>query len=75
MVGKSERLRVAVLMGGPSSEHDVSLQGGKNVVDRIGAAGDPVGQDRKTVGQSHRRIRRRYGEHPALTRHGIGLRS
>ena len=25
---RSERLRVAVLMGGPSSEHDVSLTGG-----------------------------------------------
>ena len=29
--GRSERLRVAVLMGGPSSEHEVSLQGGANV--------------------------------------------
>ena len=35
MVGKSEKLRVAVLMGGPSSEHDVSLQGGKNVVEAL----------------------------------------
>ena len=35
MVRKSERLRVAVLMGGPSSEHDVSLQGGKNVVEAL----------------------------------------
>jgi D-alanine-D-alanine ligase len=35
MVGhksKGDRLRVAVLMGGPSSEHEVSLQGGANVV-------------------------------------------
>ncbi|MDJ0522998.1 MAG: D-alanine--D-alanine ligase [Planctomycetota bacterium] len=32
MVSKSDRLRVAVLMGGPSSEHEVSLQGGQNVV-------------------------------------------
>ena len=35
MVGlkhKGDRLRVAVLMGGPSSEHEVSLQGGTNVV-------------------------------------------
>ena len=28
---RTERLRVAVLMGGPSSEHEVSLQGGANV--------------------------------------------
>jgi len=28
-----DKLRVAVLMGGPSSEHDVSLRGGANVVD------------------------------------------
>lgn len=35
MVRKSERLRVAVLMGGPSSEHDVSLMGGTNVVDAL----------------------------------------
>jgi D-alanine-D-alanine ligase len=35
MVRKSERLRVAVLMGGPSSEHDVSLRGGKNVVEAL----------------------------------------
>jgi D-alanine-D-alanine ligase len=35
MVLKNDRLRVAVLMGGPSSEHDVSLQGGKNVVDAL----------------------------------------
>ncbi len=34
-VRKSEKLRIAVLMGGPSSEHDVSLQGGKNVVDAL----------------------------------------
>lgn len=35
MVGlkhKGDRMRVAVLMGGPSSEHEVSLQGGSNVV-------------------------------------------
>ena len=32
MVRKSDHLRVAVLMGGPSSEHDVSLDGGKNWV-------------------------------------------
>ena len=35
MVGlkhRGDRLRVAVLMGGPSSEHEVSLQGGSNVV-------------------------------------------
>jgi D-alanine-D-alanine ligase len=31
----TERLRVAVLMGGPSSEHDVSLRGGANVVDAL----------------------------------------
>jgi len=35
MVRKSEKLRIAVLMGGPSSEHEVSLQGGKNVVDAL----------------------------------------
>lgn len=35
MVRTSERLRVVVLMGGPSSEHDVSLQGGKNVVEAL----------------------------------------
>jgi D-alanine-D-alanine ligase len=35
MVRTNERLHVAVLMGGPSSEHDVSLQGGKNVVDAL----------------------------------------
>src|SRR5687767_11250385 len=35
MVRTVERLRVAVLMGGPSSEHDVSLQGGSNVVDAL----------------------------------------
>lgn len=35
MVRKTERLRVAVLMGGPSSEHDVSLMGGTNVVDAL----------------------------------------
>jgi D-alanine-D-alanine ligase len=35
MVRKNERLHVAVLMGGPSSEHDVSLQGGKNVVESL----------------------------------------
>src|SRR5262245_14389678 len=29
------RIRVAVLMGGPSSEHDVSLRGGANVVDAL----------------------------------------
>lgn len=35
MVGlkhKGDRMRVAVLMGGPSSEHEISLQGGQNVV-------------------------------------------
>lgn len=31
----SDRVQVAVLMGGPSSEHDISLQGGKNVVDAL----------------------------------------
>lgn len=30
-----ERIRVAVVMGGPSSEHDVSLRGGSNVVDAL----------------------------------------
>jgi D-alanine-D-alanine ligase len=35
MVRKTERLRVVVLMGGPSSEHDVSLMGGTNVVDAL----------------------------------------
>lgn len=35
MVRASDKLRVAVLMGGPSSEHDVSLQGGRNVVDAL----------------------------------------
>jgi D-alanine-D-alanine ligase len=30
-----DRLRIAVLMGGPSSEHDVSLLGGANVVDAL----------------------------------------
>ncbi len=32
MVSRSDRLRIAVLMGGPSSEHEVSLQGGANVL-------------------------------------------
>lgn len=35
MVRASDKLRVAVLMGGPSSEHDVSLQGGRNVVEAL----------------------------------------
>jgi D-alanine-D-alanine ligase len=35
MVGRGERLKVAVLMGGPSSEHEVSLQGGRNVVEAL----------------------------------------
>ncbi|MFM8387407.1 MAG: D-alanine--D-alanine ligase [Planctomycetia bacterium] len=35
MARGSSRMQVAVLMGGPSSEHDVSLQGGKNVVDAL----------------------------------------
>jgi D-alanine-D-alanine ligase len=35
MVSKSDRLRIAVLMGGPSSEHEVSLQGGQNVVSAL----------------------------------------
>lgn len=30
-----DRIRVAVLFGGPSSEHDVSLRGGANVVDAL----------------------------------------
>jgi len=30
--GKGDRLRIAVLMGGPSREHDVSMDGGRNVV-------------------------------------------
>jgi D-alanine-D-alanine ligase len=30
-----DRIRVAVLMGGPSSEHDVSLASGSNVVDAL----------------------------------------
>jgi len=30
-----DRIRVAVLMGGPSSEHEVSLRGGANVVDAL----------------------------------------
>ena len=30
-----DRIRVAVLLGGPSSEHDVSLLGGANVVDAL----------------------------------------
>ena len=33
--GKGERLRVAVLMGGPSSEHEISLQSGQNVVSAL----------------------------------------
>ncbi len=32
-----ERLRVAVLMGGPSNEHEVSLEGGRRVVDALDA--------------------------------------
>ena len=32
---KNDRLRVAVLMGGPSSEHEVSLLGGQNVVEAL----------------------------------------
>ena len=32
---RGDRLRVAVLMGGPSSEHEVSLQGGQNVVSAL----------------------------------------
>ncbi len=35
VTSKGERLRVAVLMGGPSAEHEVSLQGGENVVDAL----------------------------------------
>ncbi|MFM8980904.1 MAG: ATP-grasp domain-containing protein [Planctomycetia bacterium] len=35
MVRGSDRMQVAVLMGGPSSEHDISLLGGKNVVDAL----------------------------------------
>lgn len=34
---KGDRLRVAVLLGGPSSEHDISLIGGKNVVEALDA--------------------------------------
>lgn len=30
-----DRIRVAVIFGGPSSEHDVSLRGGANVVDAL----------------------------------------
>jgi D-alanine-D-alanine ligase len=37
MVRGSDRMQVAVLMGGPSSEHDISLLGGKNVVDALDA--------------------------------------
>ena len=29
------RMRIAVLMGGPSSEHEVSLRGGAHVVDTL----------------------------------------
>jgi len=36
--GRGDRLRVAVLMGGPSSEHEVSLQGGAKVVDALDVA-------------------------------------
>lgn len=32
---KGDRLRIAVLLGGPSSEHDISLIGGTNVVDAL----------------------------------------
>lgn len=35
MARGSDRMQVAVLMGGPSSEHDISLLGGKNVVDAL----------------------------------------
>jgi D-alanine-D-alanine ligase len=32
---RGDRLRVAVLMGGPSSEHEISLQSGRNVVEAL----------------------------------------
>lgn len=34
-IGRGDRLRVAVLMGGPSSEHEVSLSGGLKVVEAL----------------------------------------
>ena len=36
--GRGDRLRVAVLMGGPSSEHEVSLAGGLKIVEALDAA-------------------------------------
>lgn len=42
---RGDRLRVAVLLGGPSSEHEVSLDGGRNVV----AVLDPHRYDVKPV--------------------------
>jgi D-alanine-D-alanine ligase len=38
------RARVAVLLGGPSAEHDVSIVSGTAVADALGAAGHPVDQ-------------------------------
>ena len=35
---RGDRLRVAVLMGGPSSEHEVSLSGGQKVAEALDAA-------------------------------------
>ncbi|SDI28559.1 D-ala D-ala ligase N-terminus [Sinosporangium album] len=41
----TKRLRVAVLAGGPSAEHDVSLQSAQTVLDAL--PGDPVAMARE----------------------------
>lgn len=67
MVGlkhKGDRLRVAVLMGGPSSEHEISLQGGANVV---GALSREIYHVRPVIitKDGHWRMPRRRWEPPA----------
>ena len=39
MVSMSERIRIAVLMGGPSQEHDISLSSGNGVTQALLAEG------------------------------------
>src|SRR5947207_1661401 len=38
MATKSKKIKVGVLMGGPSAEHEVSLNTGQNVVDNLDRA-------------------------------------
>jgi D-alanine-D-alanine ligase len=40
MEGKN-KLKVAILFGGKSAEHEVSLQSAKNVIDALDVAGHP----------------------------------